>query len=473
MTYSSVVSRESVRIAFLIAALNDIDLLAADVGNAYLNAPTKEKVYIITGPEFGPEEGRVAVVVRALYGLKSSGAQWRSHFASTLRDLGFQSCLADPDVWLRPATKASGDEYYEYILVYVDDLLVCSHNAAQILQELQDRYKYRLKDVGPPKRYLGAKIDRFELDHNCSTWSLSAQEYLEKALPIVEQRQGTLPINKAHTPLPSGYHPELDESSFLSPDGVELYQSYVGTLRWAVELGRIDLTFATSLMARFAACPREGHMENIIHIFAYIKKHIRSKLVFYPYIRDWSNVQWIEHEWDEFYPGAQEVIPPNAPTPRGKPVQINLFCDAAHANDYITRRSTTGIIIFLNGAPISWYSKRQNTIESSTFGSEFVALKIATEQNEALRYKLRMLGIPIAGASNVFCDNKSVVQNVTDPASTLSKKHNAICYHKVRESVAAGVQHIAFERGMYNVADFLTKNLVPSKLKDCCRCALF
>mmetsp|Transcript_165 Transcript_165/g.263 ORF Transcript_165/g.263 Transcript_165/m.263 type:complete len:116 (-) Transcript_165:986-1333(-) len=109
--------------------------MAADVGNAYLNAPTKEKVYIITGPEFGPEEGRVAVIVRALYGLKSSGAMWRSHFAATLFDLGFISCLADPVVWLHPATKENGKEYHEYILVYVDDLLVCSHRASQLLND--------------------------------------------------------------------------------------------------------------------------------------------------------------------------------------------------------------------------------------------------------------------------------------------------------------------------------------------------
>ena len=83
-----------------------------------------------------------------------------------------------------------------------------------------------------------------------------------------------------------------------------------------------------------------------------------------------------------------EAIPSNNPPPRGKPVQLNVFCDAAHATDHLTRRSTTGIIFFLNGAPIKWYSKRQNTIESSTFGSEFVALKIATEINDGLRCKL-------------------------------------------------------------------------------------
>ena len=118
-----------------------------------------------------------------------------------------------------------------------------------------------------------------------------------------------------------------------------------------------------------------------------------------------------------------------------------------------SRRSTTGIIIFLNGNSIIWYSKRQNTIESSTFGSEFVALKIATEQNEALPYKLRMIGVPIDGLTNTFYDNDSVVKNVTDPASTLAKKHNAIAYHKVRESVAAEEQRFAFEPGRFEGTD--------------------
>jgi hypothetical protein len=94
----------------------------------------------------------------------------------------------------------------------------------------------------------------------------------------------------------------------------------------------------------------------------------------------------------------------------------------------------------------SWYSKRQNTIETSTFGSEFVALQIAVEMKEALWYKLRMMGVPIGGPTNGFCDNKSVVTNSVIPQSTLSKNHNSIAYHKVRESVAAEDKHSTQER---------------------------
>jgi Reverse transcriptase (RNA-dependent DNA polymerase) len=98
LTYSSVVSRESVYIAFVIAALNALDLTIFDVGNAYLNASTTEKLYCFSGKGFGPEEeGSMMIIRRELYGLKSSGAAYRSHFATILLEIGFSSCKADPD----------------------------------------------------------------------------------------------------------------------------------------------------------------------------------------------------------------------------------------------------------------------------------------------------------------------------------------------------------------------------------------
>ncbi|MGH7955267.1 MAG: hypothetical protein ACREOZ_04830 [Gloeomargaritales cyanobacterium] len=190
------------------------------------------------------------------------------------------------------------------------------------------------------------------------------------------------------------------------------------------------------------ACPRRDHLQKVLQIFAFLKKHLRSKLVLDPEMQNWDDREWINTDWTEYYPDASEIIPPNAVTHRGQPVQINVFCDAAHATDIVTRKSVTGILVYLNSAPIKWYSKRQNTVESSTFGSEFIALKIAVEMVEGLRYKLRMFGVPLDGPANGFCDNNSVVRNVTDPASTLKKRHNSIAYHKVRESAAAGIIRI-------------------------------
>ena len=122
-------------------------------------------------------------------------------------------------------------------------------------------------------------------------------------------------------------------------------------------------------------------------------------------------------------------------------MNITVFVDADHAGDRATRRSFTGILIYANRAPIIWYSKKQNTVETSTFGSELVAMRIVTEITEDQRYQLHMLGIPIDGSASVFCNNMSVVMNTTRPESTLKKKHNAIAYQGMQSSSSRDHSH--------------------------------
>jgi hypothetical protein len=183
LTYSSVVTRESIRIAFLIAALNDLDILAADVGNAYVQAPACEKVQTTAGPEFGPHRvGQTVIVVRAMYGLKSSGAAWHAQLSSTLMSMNFQPSLADPDVWIHAASKRDGYEYYEYILVYVDDLIVISHDPGKAMQTIQTAYRLK-EEPTPPKTYLGATIkDWYVPGDSRHVWSMNCQHYLNAGL---------------------------------------------------------------------------------------------------------------------------------------------------------------------------------------------------------------------------------------------------------------------------------------------------
>ncbi len=108
-TYAGVVSRESIRIVFTYAALNDLDIFAADIKNAYLQAPSSQKDYIVCGPEFGIENvGKLTLIHQAIYGGKSAGKDFRNHLRSCMRHLNFVSCPADPDVWMRPAKKSDG-----------------------------------------------------------------------------------------------------------------------------------------------------------------------------------------------------------------------------------------------------------------------------------------------------------------------------------------------------------------------------
>jgi len=101
ITYASVVSRETVRLALTIAALNDLEVKVGNVLNAYITAPITEKVWTILGPEFGPGASKSALIVRALYGLKSAGAAFCAHLSSFMRQMGYTSCKADPDLWLK------------------------------------------------------------------------------------------------------------------------------------------------------------------------------------------------------------------------------------------------------------------------------------------------------------------------------------------------------------------------------------
>lgn len=474
--YSSVVSRDSVRLAFLIAALNDLDILSADVQNAYLNAPTKEKVWTRAGIEFGPDDaGRPVLIVQALYGLKSSGARWRDHMAATLREAGFTSCLADPDVWMRKQVKPNGDKYWEYVLCYVDDLLVLSHDPKSVMDFLAQKYTLKKGSVKEPDQYLGALVTKWVIPgaDPKTRWAMSSDPYVSRAVQDLERElaeQGTGFGNqlsgKASTPLSTKYRPELDTTPELDASRINYYQGLIGILRWMCELGRIDILQPVSMMSRFLVNPRQGHLEQVIHIFAYLKKHPKSALVFDERMPHFDNERFQKCDWEAYYPGAKEAIPPNAPEARGRHVTMTCFVDADHAGCHATRRSHTGVLIYVNKSPILWYSKRQNTVETSTFGSEFVAMKIAVELIEGLRYKLRMMGIPIDGPTDVLCDNEAVVTNSTKPESVLKKKHNAIAYHRAREAQAAGTIRIAKEDGESNLADGLTKCLDAVKLRN-------
>ena len=465
LTYASVVSRESVRIALTLAALNDLEVKTADIKNAYLTAPVSEKIWTILGPEFGQDSGKKALVVRALYGLKSAGAAFRNHLADCMHFLGYKSCLADPDLWLKAEINpANNNRYYSYILLYVDDVL-CIHHDGESTIKIIDKY-FKMKDgsIGDPDMYLGAKLRKTILPNRVEAWATSPSKYVNEAVKNVEsylekEYDGRKLKRKAGAPFIPGYKPELDLSPELDSTQAQYYQSLIGVLQWMVEIGRIDMITEVSMMAAHMAMPREGHLDNIFHMFAYLKTKHNSRMVFDPSYPTIDMTSFKECDWKHFYKGAKEAIPDNAPEPRGKDVDIRCFVDADHAGDTVTRRSRTGFFIFINMAPVIFHSKKQTTIETAVFGSEFVAMKTAMESARGLRYKLRMMGVPIAGPTYMYGDNMSVIHNTQRPESMLKKKSNSICYHSIRESVAMGETLTGHVRTHENVADIATKVL--------------
>jgi hypothetical protein len=195
-------------------------------------------------------------------------------------------------------------------------------------------------------------------------------------------------------------------------------------------------------------------------MFGYLKKHHNAEMPFDPSEPDIDMSQFERQDWSQsIYGDVTEELPSNMPEPRGLGFKMVVNVDSDHAGESLTRRSRTGFAVFLNKAPIYWLSKKQLSCETSTFGSEFTAMKQAVEYVRGLRYKLRMLGIPCEEPAYVFGDNQSVLANTTAPHSQLKKKSNSIAYHFVRDGCARDEWRTTYVNTNENFADLLTKPL--------------
>ena len=454
--YSGVVGIETVRLAFLLASMNGLQICAADIGNAFLHGKTREKVYVIAGAEFDDLNGLPMIIDKGLYGLKSSSARFHEHLAAKLRRMGYLPSRADPDLWMKDM-----GTYYSYIATYIDDILAIDRDPLKIINEIKK--DYILKGIGAPEYYLGGDVETLDEAWNKEgiATALSARTYIANVSEKMEKMLGVT-LKNYTTPMAFEYHPELDTTPLISAFDTTKFRAMVGSCNWLITLGRLDINYAVQALSRYRTAPRQGHFEAMIRVLGYLKKFYKGRIIMDPNYRDNSDYEKKIKDydnWKEFYPDAEEELPPNMPKPMGKAAQITCYVDADHAHDQMTRRSVTGIILLVNNTPIKWMSKRQKTIESSTYGSELVAAHLATEMVMEIRYALRMLGIPVDGPALMLGDNLSEVVNTTIPSSMLRKKHNAIAYHRVREAIAANILKFVHVDTKDNLADIMTKPL--------------
>jgi len=408
--------------------------------------------------------GNTLIIVKALYGLKSSGLRWHERLSDVLKAIGFVPSRAEPDIWMRHM----GD-HYEYVAVYVDDLLIVSKEPKAITDVLQKKYSFKLKGTGPISFHLGCDFFRDENGILC----FAPKKYIEKMLENYKRIFGEHP-KQAASPLEKGDHPELDTSDLLELEDTKIYQSLIGAAQWVIQIGRFDVTTAVMTMSRFRALPRKGHMDRIKRVYGYLSKMRHGIIRIRTEEPDYSDLPKMEHDWSHtVYSGAKEEIPKDAPEPLGKFVRTTHYMDANLMHDLISGRSVSGILHFLNKTPIDWYSKLQATVETATFGSEYVAARTCTDQVVDLRLTLRYLGVPIRGESFMFGDNESVVNTAAVPHSKLHKRHNALSYHRTREAIAAGITRYYHVAGKLNPSDILSKHWGYSDVWDVLHPILF
>jgi hypothetical protein len=206
-----------------------------------LESYTKEKVYIIAGTEFGTRQGHTLIIVKELYGLKSSGLRWRERFADVLQHMGFTSSKAEPDIWMRDL----GD-HWEYIAVYVDDLLIASKTPTSIVTILEYEHKFKLKGSGDTSYHLGC--DFFRDEHG--TLCYAPLKYIERMMETYQRIYGRYPRQYV-SPIEEGDHPEICTSELLELANIKIYQSLIGALQWAIQIGRLDIMTAVMTLSRF------------------------------------------------------------------------------------------------------------------------------------------------------------------------------------------------------------------------------
>ncbi len=165
-------------------------------------------------------------------------------------------------------------------------------------------------------------------------------------------------------PFPKDYWPELDTSPELPPEHALYYQSLMGIYRWMIELGRVDIHTEVSILSSHMALLCQGHLEATLYVMLYLSLHHNSQLCMDPMYPAIDSKQFPICNWGEFYGEVEEPIPPIAPEAGGKVVDLSMFVDSDHTGDQCIQRFCSGFLQYLNTALISWYSKRQSTIET-------------------------------------------------------------------------------------------------------------
>eukprot|EP00957_Ditylum_brightwellii_P211907 15366746-Ditylum_brightwellii.AAC.3 len=242
------------------------------------------------------------------------------------------------------------------------------------------------------------------------------------------------------------------------------YQMLLGMLNWIVILGRLDIAYAVSSIACFTTYPRKGHNTRLLYTFGYLKKKSNRRIRIDhrdPAVAKNGAEGQLEVDllakMREHYPKAEESNDDQLLKSFFDELEITSYVDSDHAHNKLTRRSITGLIIFVGCTSVLYQPKRQGTVETSTHGAEFIVMKTAVEEGMTVRYMLQSLGVKVNWPARILGDNQSVILNSTILSSLLKKKLIAILYHMVREATAAKIVHLLKIKGDWNFADFLTK----------------
>ncbi|KAM1496471.1 hypothetical protein ACFXTO_031069 [Malus domestica] len=418
-TFSPVVKPTTVRLVLALAAHHDWPLHQLDVKNAFLHGFLQEEVYMSQPPGFEDHHHplKVCRLHKSLYGLKQAPRAWNARFTSFLPTLGFHNTYADSSLFV----KSSGSSLV-ILLLYVDDIILTGNDPKLITQVITDLTKeFDLKDLGSLHYFLGIQITR-----TAEGLFLSQEKYVHDLL----QKTEMLKSKPCATPcLPYNRLLKDDGDPFNHPT---LYRSIVGALQYLV-FTRPDIAFPVNQVCQFMQSPMASHYLAVKRILRYLKGTMTHGI--------------------RYTKGS---------------LSLRSFSDADWAGDPNDRRSTTGLVVFLGNNPISWASKKQQTVSRSSIEAEYRALLSTAAELDWLQQLFQVLQVRIPHPPVLFCDNLSAIALSFNPVQHQRTKHIEVDVHFVRERVASKKLLVQFVSSSEQVADILTKGLSSPLFKTHC-----
>jgi hypothetical protein len=422
-TWAAVARLESIRMTAAIAAKKNLHLWQIDFEAAYLNSETKEEIYMEQprGYEVPGKEGLACRLKKTIYGTMQGGRDWAETLRTTYEDLGYVASRADPCV----RVKTSDDGAYTLTDTYTDDVWGASSSAEEAeLRKAELAKIWDIKDVGHTHRLLGMRVDQ---DLVAGTVTLSQRAYFEKVLAD----HGLENIKLRSTPLPVGVSLDSSMSPTTPEDRAEMvgkpYRELLGSVMWGQLATRPDLSYAVSVLSRFQTNAGIEHWRALLHVLGYIRNTLNYGLI---YSRD----------------GSSGLLPVG-------------YADSDYAACHDTRRSTSGHVFVMAGAPVCWSSKRQATVALSTVEAEYISLTRAAQQQKWMHAWMSEVNLEQPLPGTLYCDNQGAVDLTKNTKSHSKVKHIDIRHHYIRELVHNGELKVNFIRGDENPADLFTKPL--------------
>ncbi|KAE8730652.1 putative galacturonosyltransferase 6 [Hibiscus syriacus] len=425
--FSPVVRLTTVRVLLAMCATLNLHLEQLDVKTAFLHGNLEEEIYMLQPEGFEEKEKKnlVCRLNKSLYGLKQAPRCWYKRFDSFIMCLGYNRLNADPCAYF----KRSGDNDFVILLLYVDDMLVAGPNKDHI-EELKAQLarEFEMKDLGSANKILGMQIHRDR--SNRKIW-LSQKNYLKKILSRFSM-QDCKPIS---TPLPINFKLSSSMSPSSEEERMEMsrvpYASAVGSLMFAMICTRPDIAQAVGVVSRYMANPGKEHWNTVKRILRYIKGTSNVALCY----------------------GGSNLL-------------INGYVDSDYAGDLDKSKSTTGYVFKVAGGAVSWVSKLQSVVATSTTEAEYVAATQASKEAIWLKMLLEELGHNQEYVS-LFCDSQSALHLARNPAFHSRTKHIRVQYHFIREKVEEGTVDMQKIHTKDNIADFMTKAINADKFTWC------